>query len=106
MKDMKQMKKPLIIGAAIAFGVGLVIDDVCLHVKVHEMANDIAVLATTVEKTEQWIETSSVQGKWNGYKRQIKGYGQKMVEKIRNLKGPSKAKLPNETNNAASAENE
>ena len=28
-------------------------------------------LVSAVEKLEDWVETSSVQGKWNGYKRQM-----------------------------------
>lgn len=47
-------------------------------------------LVSAVDKLEDWVETSSVQGKWNGYKRQMgelqlkmKDYYNKMKESIR-----------------------
>jgi len=87
------MKKLLVGGAAAAVIAGLVADDIYLHVKVREMSEEIAVLTTVVDKAEQWIETSSVQGQWNGYKRQIRGYKQKVADKVRSFKDAAKRKI-------------
>lgn len=83
--------KKLLIGMVVAIVVaGLVADDICLHIKVREMTDEIAVLTTAVDSVEQWIETSSVQGQWNGYKRQMNGYKRKMADKVRSFKDAAK----------------
>ena len=87
------MKKLLIGGVAVAVIAGLTADDIYLHVKVREMSDEIAALTTTVDRVEQWIETSSVQGHWNGYKRQIKDYKQRVADRVRSFKDAAKRKI-------------
>lgn len=49
--------------------------------------------ADAVDKIESWIETSSVQGKWNGYKREFKDWRNGIVEKYRKVKESVEKKI-------------
>ena len=50
-------------------------------------------LSMAVGKLEEWVETSSVQGKWNGYKRQLGDYEERMKEKYRQEKESLQMKI-------------
>ena len=50
-------------------------------------------LATAVDKLEVWVETSSVQGKWNGYKRQMGELQLKMKDYYNHVKESVKQKI-------------
>lgn len=52
-----------------------------------------AELVKAVNKLEDWVETSSVQGKWNGYKRQLGAYEAHMEEKYRQAKDSLQKKI-------------
>ena len=50
-------------------------------------------LATAVDKLEDWVESSSVQGKWNGYKRQMGELQLKMKDYYNQVKESVKQKI-------------
>ena len=52
-----------------------------------------AELVKAVNKLEDWVETSSVQGKWNGYKRQLGAFETRMEEKYRQAKDSLQKKI-------------
>ena len=52
-----------------------------------------AELAKAVNKLEDWVETSSVQGKLNGYKRQLGDYEARMAEKYQQVKESLQSKI-------------
>ena len=52
-----------------------------------------AELVKAVNKLEDWVETSSVQGKWNGYKRQLGDYEARMEAKYRQAKESLQRKI-------------
>ena len=56
-----------------------------------EVENDKQVLGT-LGKLENWVETCSVQGKWNGYKRQLGDWESRMAERYRKLKDSARRK--------------
>ena len=50
-------------------------------------------MVTAIDKLEVWVETSSVQGKWNGYKRQMGELQLKMKDYYNQAKESVKQKL-------------
>lgn len=56
-----------------------------------EAENDKQVMGT-LEKLENWVETCSVQGKWNGYRRQLGDWESRMAERYRKLKDSARRK--------------
>lgn len=50
-------------------------------------------LVKAVNKLEDWVETSSVQGKWNGYKRQLGDYEARMEARYRQAKDSLQKKI-------------
>lgn len=50
-------------------------------------------LVAAVDKLEDWVETSSVQGKWNGYKRQMGELQLKMKDYYNQVKESVKQKI-------------
>lgn len=50
-------------------------------------------LVSAVDKLEDWVETSSVQGKWNGYKRQMGELQLKMKDYYNQVKGSMRRKI-------------
>lgn len=56
-----------------------------------------------VDKLEDWVATSSVQGKWNAYKRQLGDFETKMVSRYNQMKESIRQKLDAMTNEDSSA---
>ena len=50
-------------------------------------------LVAAVDKLEDWVETSSVQGKWNGYKRQMGELQLKMKDYYNQVKESMRRKI-------------
>lgn len=50
-------------------------------------------LVKAINKLEDWVETSSVQGKWNGYKRQLGDYEARMEARYRQAKDSLQKKI-------------
>lgn len=50
-------------------------------------------LVKAVNKLEDWVETSSVQGKWNGYKRQLGDCEARIAAKYRQTKDSLQKKI-------------
>lgn len=86
------MKNLLIAFLTIAV-LALVADCVWLHINCMHQQEDIAALAQdqgktlgAVKKLENWVETSSVEGKIKGYKKELADYKQAFMDKCRSLK--------------------
>ena len=71
----------------------LLLDCVWLHVKCSREEADIAALAQdqqrtmeTVKELEDWVATSTLQGRVNSYKKSLSGYTQRFMDKCRSFK--------------------
>ena len=71
----------------------LLADCIWLHVKCSREEADIAALAQGQQKTvetvkhlEDWVATSSVQGKFNSYKKGVSDYSRSFMDRCRSLK--------------------
>jgi hypothetical protein len=67
--------------------VGLVASNVYLIKELKECKENQLELVAAVDKLEGWVETSSVQGKLNGYKRQMGAWKAKMINYYNKAKG-------------------
>lgn len=88
--------KKLAMASVLAFVVGgLVVDDICLHLRIRATeesatlpAEELSAVAEAAERTETWIEASGARGKMSGYKRCEQWLG----KKLRGLKVAAKSK--------------
>ena len=87
------MEKNLCIAFLAVMVLALAADCVWLHITCERQREDIAALAVDQGKTlkavkniENWVATSSVEGKIKGYKRELEGYRQSFMDKCRSLK--------------------
>ena len=87
------MAKNLIIAFLTVMVLALAADCVWLHVTSERQREDIAALALDQGKTlkavknlENWVETSSVESKIKGYKKELEGYRQLFMDRCRSLR--------------------
>ena len=85
--------KNLIIAFLTVAVLALAADCVWLHINCQRQQEDIAALAqdqgktlTAVKSLENWVAASSVEGKINGYKKELEDYKQAFMDKCRSLK--------------------
>lgn len=79
---------------------GLAVHNVCLHRKLQDLTADMAEVAEMVEKHQDWIDNSSVEGKWKGYKRDMDEYKERVKNKFRSFKKSVKDKFSKKSDDA------
>ena len=87
------MLKNLIIALLFVMVLALAAECVWLHITCERQREDIAALALDQSRTlkavknlENWVETSSVESKIKGYKKELEGYKQSFMDRCRSLR--------------------
>ena len=83
-------KRQIILSALV---LALAAECVWLHITCERQREDIAGLALDQQKTivavkhlENWVETSSVESRIKGYKKELEGYKQSFMDRCRSLR--------------------
>lgn len=87
------MLRNLIIAFLFVMVLALAAECVWLHITCERQREDIAGLALDQQKTivavkhlENWVETSSVESRIKGYKKELEGYKQSFMDRCRSLR--------------------